>query len=170
MDAYLAVASKRDQREYAERPVPKDAVRRILDAGRIAGSAANRQPWRFLVLGDRGLVAQVAQAVYAPPNLLGAPLVIAIVVGGKGPVAFDAGRAAQNMMLAAWNEGVVSCPNGIANPESVAELLGLEADVQVRIVLSFGYPARPRDPQARPPGEWIRRADRRPLEEVARHL
>jgi nitroreductase len=136
----------------------------------LAVASKNRQPWRFLVLGDRGLVDQVAQAVYAPPNLLGAPLVIAIVVGGKGPVAFDAGRAAQNMMLAAWNEGVVSCPNGIANPESVAELLALEADEQVGIVLSFGYPARPRDPEARPPEEWIRRADRRPLEEVARHL
>ncbi len=92
MDAYLAVASKRDQREYAERPVPEDAVRRILDAGRIAGSAKNRQPWRFLVLGDRGLVERVAETVYAPPNLLGAPLVIAIVVSGKGPVAFDAGH------------------------------------------------------------------------------
>ena len=145
-------------------------MRRILDAGRIAGSAKNRPPWRFLVLGDRGLVDQVAQTVYAPPNLLGAPLVIAIVVSGKGPVAFDAGRAAQNKMLAAWNEGVVSCPNGIANPESLAELLGLEADEQVQIVLSFGYPARPQDPEARPPEEWIRRADRRPLEEVARHL
>ena len=170
MDAYLAVASKRDQREYAERPVPKDAVRRILDAGRIAGSAKNRQPWRFLVLGDRGLVERVAQTVYAPPNLLGAPLVIAVVVSGKGPLAFDAGRAAQNMMLAAWNEGIVSCPNAIANPERPAELLGLEADQQVQIVLSFGYPARPRDPEARPPEEWIRRADRRPLEELARHL
>ena len=92
------------------------------------------------------------------------------MVSGKGPVAFDAGRAAQNMVLAAWNEGVVCCPNAITNPESLTELLGLEADVQVQIVLSFGYPARPRDPQARPPEEWIRRADRRPLEEVARHL
>jgi len=170
VDAYLAVASKRDQRDYAERPVSEDAVRRILDAGRIAGSAKNRQPWRFLVLGDRGLVDRVAQTVYAPPNLRGAPLVIAIAVSGKGPVGFDAGRAAQNMMLAAWNEGVVSTPNGIANPERLAELLGLEADVQVQIVLSFGYPARPRDPEARPPEEWIRRADRRPLAEVARHL
>jgi nitroreductase len=170
VDAYLAVASKRDQREYAERPVPEDAVRRIFDAGRIAGSAKNRQPWRFLVLADRGLVDQVAQTVQAPPNLLGAPLVIAIVVSGKGPVAFDTGRAAQNMMLAAWNEGVVSSPNGIANPESLAELLSLEADEQVQIVLSFGSPARARDPEARPPEEWIRRADGRPLEEVARHL
>ena len=48
----------------------------MLDAGRIAGSAKNRQPWRFLVLADRGLVDQVAQTVHAPPNLLGAPLVI----------------------------------------------------------------------------------------------
>jgi nitroreductase len=69
--------------------------------------------------------------------------VIAIVVSGKGPVAFDAGRAAQNMVLAAWNEGVVCCPNAITNPESLTELLGLEADVQVPIVLSFGYAGRP---------------------------
>ncbi|MGO9905300.1 MAG: hypothetical protein ACLP4R_24160 [Solirubrobacteraceae bacterium] len=44
MDAYLAVASKRDQREYAERPVPEHSVSGILDAGRIAGGAKNGQP------------------------------------------------------------------------------------------------------------------------------
>ncbi|MGH2960574.1 MAG: nitroreductase family protein [Solirubrobacterales bacterium] len=44
MDACLAVASTRDQRDYADRPLPEDAVRRILDAGRIAGSSKNRQP------------------------------------------------------------------------------------------------------------------------------
>ena len=73
------------------------------------------------------------------------------------------------MMLAAWNEGVVSCPNGIANPESLAALLGLEADEQVQIVLSSAI-RRARDPEARTPEEWIRPADRRPLEEVALHL
>jgi nitroreductase len=56
LDASLAVASKRHQREYAERPVPEDPVTRTLDAGGIAGSAKNRQRWRFLLLGDRGLV------------------------------------------------------------------------------------------------------------------
>ena len=95
---------------------------------------------------------------------------IAIVVSGKGPVAFDAGRAAQNMMLAAWNQGVVCCPNAITNPESLTELLGLEAGVQVPIVLSFRYAGRPQVPQARPPEESISQADRRALEEVARHL
>jgi len=48
MDTFLAIASKRDQREYADREIPEEVVRRILDAGRIAGSAKNRQPWRFM--------------------------------------------------------------------------------------------------------------------------
>lgn len=65
------------------------------------------------------------------PTCSAPPLVIAIVVSGKGLLAFDARRAAQNMMLAAWSEGVVSCPNGIANLDSLAELFGLEADEQV---------------------------------------
>ena len=47
MDTFLAIASKRDQRQYAEREIPDEVVRRVLDAGRIAGSAANKQPLRF---------------------------------------------------------------------------------------------------------------------------
>jgi len=64
------VAGKRHQRQYAETPVIEAPVSRILDAGGIPGSVRNRQPWRFLVLGDRGSVDQVWQTVYA--NLLGA--------------------------------------------------------------------------------------------------
>ncbi len=56
---------------------------------------------------------------------------IAIAASGMRPVVFDAGRAAQDMMLAAWNEGVVSGPNGIADLHSLAEVFGLEADEQV---------------------------------------
>src|SRR3954451_23287001 len=112
MDAFLAVASKRAVRRYADRPIPEDVQRRILDAGRVAGSSKNRQPWRFVVLADREAVERAAEAVWATDNVLGAPLVIGLVVRGKGPLSFDAGRAAQNMMLAAWNDGVGSCPNG----------------------------------------------------------
>jgi nitroreductase len=163
MDAYLAVASKREVRRYDDRPLPDDAVRRVLEAGRIAGSSRNRQARRLVVLRDR---ESVAATVHMPSNVLGAALVVAIVTGRKGPAGFDAGRAAQNMMLAAWNEGIGSCPNGIADTDALASLVGASDDEQIAIVLTFGYPARPVDPQSRTPEEWIARADRLPFDEV----
>jgi nitroreductase len=96
--------------------------------------------------------------------------VVAIVISGKGPTSFDAGRAAQNMLLAAWNEGVGGSPNGIAEEEPVRAALGLAEEERVAIVLSFGYPARPRDPSARSAEAWSARARRRPLDELVRRL
>jgi nitroreductase len=166
MDAFLAVVSRREVRDYDARPLPEDAVRRILEAGRLAGSSRNRQQRRFVLLRDRGLIEHAAEAVYNPANLLGAPLVVAIVVAGKGPLAFDAGRAAQNMMLAAHNEGIGSCPNGVSDPIGMEAVLGHGEDEQVATLISFGYPARPRDPASRSAEEWVARADRLPLEQV----
>jgi nitroreductase len=170
MDVRLAIASRREGRKYADRPIPKDVEQRILDAGRLSGSGQNRQPWRFLVVESHELVEQLAETVYAPDNLLGAELVVAITVSGKGPLAFDAGRAAQNMLLQAWNEGVAASPNGVQDQEKAAELLGLSEDERIAIILSFGYPAKPRDPQSRSPEEWSTRANRKPLDELVKRL
>ncbi len=167
MDAYLAVASKREVREYDARPLQSAAERRILEAGRVAGSSKNRQARRFVVIRDDGVREEVASCVYAGDHVRGAALVVAVVVGGKGPTAFDAGRAAQNMMLAAANDGIGSCPNGIAEPERLREAVGHGEDESVATVLTFGYPAKPRrDPQSQSADEWVARADRRPLEEI----
>ena len=97
MDVYLAIVSKREVRSYADRPLPDDAVRRLLEAGRLAGSSRNRQARRFVVLRD-GALERAAQAVWMPDNLRGAALAVAILIRGKGPTGFDAGGAAQNMM------------------------------------------------------------------------
>jgi nitroreductase len=164
MDAYLAVVSKREVRAYADRPLADDQVRRILEAGRVAGSSRNRQPWRFVVLEE--VAERAAEMVHAPGNVRGAGLVVAIVMPPGGQAGFDAGRAAQNMMLAAWSNGIGSCPNGIADPEGLAALLGLSGEERVMIVLSFGYPERPRDPERYSPEEWIERADRKPFDQV----
>ena len=107
-------------------------------------------------------------SVYEPTNLRGAPFVVAIVVSGKGPVSFDAGRAAQNMLLAAWNEGVGASPNGISDEPAARAALELEDEERIAIVLSFGYPAKPRDPESRSVGEWSARAKRRPLQDSVR--
>jgi nitroreductase len=157
VDVYTAIASKRDERRYADRPIPDDVVTRILDAGRLSGSSRNLQDWEFVVVTDR---ESFAEKVYAPENVRTAALVVAIVA----PRAFDAGRAAQNMMLAAWGEGVVSCPNGIADADGAAAVVGSPP----AIVLSFGYPARPRDPDSRPAEDWSQQANRKPLDEVVR--
>jgi nitroreductase len=172
VDVFLAIASKRDVRAYSGGPLPPDVVERILDAGRLAGSSQNRQPWTFVVLEGRERVEQLAGAVYEPGNVLGAALVVAIVVRGRGPTSFDAGRAATNMQLAAWNEGVVSCPNGIADEAAATEALDVSADdgERIAIVLTFGYPHRPRDPERRSAAEWSVRARRKPLADVVRRL
>jgi nitroreductase len=170
VDTYLAIASRREGRKYAKREIPYEVRHRILDAGRLSGSSQNRQPWRFYVLEDRALVEQVAETVHAPSNVLGATFLVAITVAGKGPLSFDAGRAAQNMMLAAWNEGVVGCPNAMSDSERTAELLGLEEGEKPAIILSFGYPKLERDPESRSAEDWSRRANRRPLDQLDQRL
>jgi nitroreductase len=170
MDVWLAVASKREVRDYAGRPVPADVEQRILEAGRVAGSSRNTQSRRFILVADPDRREQLADAVYASGNVRGAALVMAIVAWGRGPTAFDVGRAAQNMMLVAWEDGVGSCPNGIASPDQAAQVLCLGEDERVVTVLTFGYPARARDPHRHTPEEWVARADRRPFAEVVQRL
>jgi nitroreductase len=162
VDTRLAIASRREVREYADRDLPEEVVGRILDAGRLAGSAKNRQPWRFLVVEDPTARERLAETVYEPSNVRGARLVVAILAKGS----LDAGRAVQNMLLVAWNEGVGSCPNGLADLPRAREVLGLGEDDELAIVLTFGYPARPVDPSRRTPEEWSSRANRKPLDEL----
>jgi nitroreductase len=162
VDPYLAIASKRDERLYSDAPISSEVRRRILDAGRLSGSSKNRQRWEFVVVSGE-LKDRLAGAVYAPENLLTAAFVIAIV-GEAG--SFDAGRCAQNMMLAAWGEGVVSCPNGVRDADAAAAVCRGE----VRAILSFGHPARPRDVTARSAEEWSARANRKPLDELVRDV
>ena len=170
METRLAIASRREVREYDDCPVLPAVERRILDAGRLAGSAGNRQPWRFLVVEDPERRSRLADCVFEPDNVRGASLVIAIVVSGKGPLAFDTGRAAENMLLLAHDEGVGSCPNGMPDQDGAAAALGLAGDERPVIVLTFGYPVRPRDPGAHTPEEWSERANRRPLDELVRRI
>jgi nitroreductase len=164
VDAYLAVVSKREVRRYADRALPPEVVRRVLESGRVAGSSQNRQARRFVVL--ERVRDDAAKCVFAPANVRTAALAVAIVIGGRGPAGFDAGRAAQNMMLAAWNDGVGSCPNGIAEADELSRLLRLEDPERVANIVTFGYPAREVEPARRTADEWITAADRKPFDEI----
>ena len=166
MDTYLAIASRRDNDPSDDRPLAPEVRDRILDAGRLAGSAGNRQRRRFVVVESEDARERVADAVFEPGNVRGAGLVVAIVVpDGRMPL-FDAGRAAQNMLLAAWNEGIDATPNGLENADAAREVLGIAEDEAVAIVLSFGRPSRLREPERRSAADWSARANRKQLAEL----
>jgi nitroreductase len=169
MDTYLTIVSKRDQRSYAEQPVPDEVLDRVLEAGRLTGNAKNLQERRFGVLTDETR-ARAASLVTRPTNLERAATAIAIITGTGRWSDFDAGRAAQAMMLAAWDSGVGSCPNSIAEQEAAAELLGAAGEERVLTILSFGYPPGGHDPSSRSEDEWRARADRLPRDSVVREL
>lgn len=170
METFLAIASRRDERRYVPEPLPPATVDRLLDAGRLSGSSRNGQPWTFVIPEGSARVERLSRAVYVPDNVTSAGLVVAIVVHGAGPVLFDAGRAAQSMLLAAWADGIAACPNGIADEALARDVLECGAGELPVIVLSFGLPERARDPDSRSAEEWSARANRKALKEVVRRL
>ena len=120
METHQAIRTKRDTRAFAATAIPEDILERILRAGRMAGSAKALQPVRLIVVRDQAQKEAVAACGRSTAHIPKAAAVVVIVlvpeegvVGRpfalfRGP--FDAGRAAQNMMLAAWEMGITSCP------------------------------------------------------------
>ena len=139
MDAYEAILTKRDTRDYEDRAIPDDVLRRILQAGRMAGSSRNEQPIRAIVVRTPEQKTALGACGRSTDHLVTCPLVI-VIVRAEGRRAFDAGRAGQNMMLAAQAEGITSCPVGIQQDEPAREVLGLPSDQIVAMALTFGYP------------------------------
>jgi len=159
MDAYRAVVDKRDQRGFSDRPIPEDALHRILQAGRMTGSSKNAEPNRFVVVRDRKRLE--ALAATTPFARWMARAAVAIVIVQTREHQFDAGRAAQNMMLVSWSDGIGSCPAHLPEPK-VVRLLGIPPDLFVNRVIGFGYVDAGR---AAPPASVARR--RLPLTELA---
>jgi nitroreductase len=169
VDAYLALVSKREVREYLDRPVPDDIVTKILEAGRATGSSKNTQPWRFVVLKDRQHRHDLASAIMAPRNLDRCAVAIAVVLLNER-LRFDAGRVAQNMMVAAWGLGIGSCPNSVRPDEHdrMRKDLGVPADAAIATIVTLGYPApgQPRPRVKADPEKILARVNRLPLEEL----
>jgi len=158
VDAYRAIVDKRDQRAFLDRPIPEEALGRILQAGRMTGSSKNVEPNRFVVVRDRALLD--ALAATSPFARWIARSAVTIVIAQTREHPFDAGRCAQNMMLAAWRDGIGSCPAHLPEAQ-VAGLLGVPAELVINRVIGFGYV----DPQrAGAPASVARR--RLPLTEL----
>lgn len=136
MDTYEAIIAKRDRRTFTEQPIPEDAVRRILQAARMTGSSKNAEPNRFVLVRDRERLK--AMGGVHPVGKWMSRAAAAVVIVQTQKHEFDAGRCAQSMMLAAWNEGIGSCPAHLPEAE-LARILGIPEGLFINRVIGFGY-------------------------------
>jgi len=149
MEVRDAVRTKRAVREFADRPLAEEDLTAILDAGRRAHSAKNRQRWAFIVVRDRERLAQLATLGPWCGHVAGAAAAVALVTpdpraeGASLSITWDLGGAAAQMMLVAWELGVGSCPATVYEAARAREILGYPADMHCEFMLSFGYPADP---------------------------
>ncbi len=141
MEIFEGIRTMLAIRRYQDRAVPQDVIRRILEAGRLTGSARNRQPWHFVVVENRDSLKRISEIAETGRYVDKAPLAI-VVAANRTPIAVaDASRAIQSMMLAAWEEGVGSNWVGFGGHEEVKELLGMPENVDIVGIIPFGYPA-----------------------------
>ncbi|MGD0806009.1 MAG: nitroreductase family protein [Anaerolineales bacterium] len=164
MNVAKAIREKYAVRVFLPAPLPEDVVGRILRAGRRAQSAKNSQPWHFVAVRDRATLEQLSRTGRYAGHLAGASLGVVIVTpdpAQKVTIAFDAGQAAAYMQLAAWEEGVGSCLASLYEPDEVRRILGIPAEWQAYIAISFGY----FDPKLQPPS-GVLNPGRKPLDEI----
>jgi nitroreductase len=148
MDTWQAINTVRVVREFSDEPVSEEDLERILNAGRRAGSSKNQQHWAFVVVRDREHLRELSSVGRYANHLAGATVAIALVRPAEDAprlysALWDLGRAAQNMVLAAWELGIGSVPATVYDHDLAARLLGLPDDQVCDYLLSFGHPADP---------------------------
>lgn len=159
-----AIRTKRAVRKFTDQPLPEDAVRAILNAGRRSQSSKNSQPWRFIAIRDKATLQALSDCGTWAGHLAGAALAVAILTpdpSEKFQVMFDAGQAASFMQLAAWELGIGSCLASIYEAEKARGILAFPEEWHLRIALSFGYPAEEAKLTATP-----QKGGRKELEEI----
>jgi nitroreductase len=143
MEVFEAVRTILAVRHYQDKPVPEAVLRRIVEAGRLAASAKNMQPWHFVVVQNRETLRQLGSLAQTGPYVGQAPLAIVVAVDKSRFAVSDASRAIHSMLLTAWAEGVGSNWVGFSNLEGVNTLLDIPPELDVLAILPFGYPVEP---------------------------
>ena len=154
MDTIETITNRRSVRKFQSKPVSDEDLKTIIEAGRQAPSAANRQPWHFVVVKNEDQREKLAEACSGQTWLAGAAVIIAGV--GKPAVnekwyPVDVAIAMQNMILAATSLGYGTCWIGAFDQERVKSVLGIPEDLTVVALTPIGVPddqpeARPRQP------------------------
>lgn len=152
------VLSRRSIRKYEQKKIPSEVLGKILEAGRKAPSAANRQPWHFIVVTDDAIKRELSKGLFNR-HIKKSPVTI-VGCADQGFVnrkwsIVDTTIALQNMIIAAWAVGVGSCWVGDFKEEKVRRLLNIPNKWKVVALISLGYPAEKPRPKRRKPIDTI---------------
>lgn len=162
MTPYDAIVSKRDLRMYTAESIADDVLQRILQAGRMAGSAKNIEANRLIVVTDQAVQDALANAGDFT-SWIGSS---AVIIGFASPAdelrLFDVGRQAQNMMVVAHAEGIGTCPVTLQHAAVSRAAVNLPDDWVMPMAITLGHPV------ADHPDSPLKR-QRVPLDELVRH-
>jgi len=176
---FLSLVQQRQSvRKYTDKAVEPKMLERCLEAARLAPSASNSQPWKFVVVTDPELQQKVAKATIGPLStfnnfVLQAPVIVAIVIekmkvftkigatiqDREYPL-IDIGIAAEHFCLQAAEEGLGTCMLGWFNEKSIKELLNIPLDKRIGLLITLGYA---------PEDYLVRKKIRKKVEETIRY-
>lgn len=160
MDTFTCIRTRREIREYLDKPIPDEGLQRILEAGRLAPSSKNSQPWHFIVIKNKDTLRKISALTPTGAHIAKAPLAIAILMDSAKLPEIDGTRAIQNMVLAAWELGIGSCWVTNFYDDGVKDLLGALQRMKLVTVMPFGYSAEPKT---------NRKKNRKPLQEIVHY-
>jgi nitroreductase len=143
-----AIKKRQSVRSYREKEIPEEVLQQILEAGRLAPSASNRQGWKFIVVKEESLRKKLVAACKNQKFVGEAPVVIAgcatnpghIMSNGEHSYAIDLAIALDHMSLEAASLGLGTCWIGAFYQDQVKEILGVPEDVRVVALMPLGYP------------------------------
>lgn len=164
MDLYEVIAARYSVRGYRPDPVPDDVLLRVLEAGRAAPSACNRQPWHIYVVRDEA----VRRALFTPERqdwAAAAPVALVVCsrpeeawvrwADNKNHADIDIAIAMEHLVLAATAEGLGTCWICAFDPRVFRDALDLPAGMEPVAATPLGYPAGAPRPRTRKPLEEI---------------
>ncbi|HSE84380.1 MAG TPA: nitroreductase family protein [Thermodesulfobacteriota bacterium] len=141
MDTFDCIRKRRDIRSFLQKDVPDDVIRKIVEAGRLAPSAMNLQPWHFIVIKNKETLKGLGKFCTSGRFIVEASFAVVVVTDPSNKWhEIDGTRAVQNMSLAAWNDGVGTCWIGAIERGKVKEALNIPRNLHILTILPFGYP------------------------------
>jgi nitroreductase len=162
VDVFEAIRTRRSIRKYKDKPVEKEKLLKIIEAARLAPSTLNRQPWSFVVVTDSKVKEKLRSACnqnwFAPAIIVECafPEKAWVRDDGEEYWKLDIAVAVQNLVLAAWEEGLGICWIGAFREKEVKKILRIPEEARVLVMTALGYPAEKKGPVS----------NRKPLKEI----